>query len=652
MSDPDLGDLDFTGLEVAVDLDDRRRVRIRWAGTDPGSLVRSGETGRRIAAAAGYHPALRFGALHGLGEGQPIGRPVAAVDPVVARREVSGVAMQGVGNSPEEPVAHAFRSGLRGIAGHERHPRGVAAEIDRREVGVSRAQLDIVEGNPEDFGHDRRQDVVRPLADVDRPTEQKDTAISVELELDLGVGHVVPIDGGARAAQVGTDGKAEATPLRHRGSAPEKAGAVDNLINTVLKPAARDSQPVDGARVGCRQVAPAQLDRIDPELFSGFVEMDLQRKPRLRCAVPALRAAGRLVGEEPHGFEPVSGDGVGGRLQGARVVGTCDAVAAVAAAIEEALKLHRGNPTAACEPCLDLHQHRVAASMGVKNLLTGKGDLDGAPGRHGELGGDELVREDVALPAESSPVGGGDHTDATHRQLEYLAQRAMHVVRRLRRSPERELAVSGILGDRGVLLHREMCVAFEEHRVFSNVLSDAHGGVGVAELQGHGLVHVRAAVDRLALGRKRLLDRHRMRQLRKLHVDQAKRLVGDPLVSGGHGRDRIAHVPNFLAGERLLVLADREDTELYRQVISGEDGQHSGKFSRCACIDAQNTGVGIRTTQDPAEQHSRQGQVVGELCLAADFGVGVGFGQRLAYDGKCLSHRCPSTPPARPPRRS
>src|SRR6266513_3684523 len=90
VSDPDLGDLDFTGLEVAVDLDDRRRVRIRWAGTDPGSLVRSGQTGRRIAAAAGYHPALRFGALHGLGEGQPIGRPVAAVDPVVARREVSG----------------------------------------------------------------------------------------------------------------------------------------------------------------------------------------------------------------------------------------------------------------------------------------------------------------------------------------------------------------------------------------------------------------------------------------------------------------------------------------------------------------------------------------------------------------------------------
>src|SRR2546421_435166 len=111
--------------------------------------------------------------------------------------------------------------------------------------------------------------------------------------------------------------------------------------------------------------------------------------------------------------------------------------------------------------------------MGVENLLTGKGDLDGAPGRHGELGGDKLVREDVALPAESSPVGGGDHADATHRQLEYLAQRAMHVV-------------------------------------------------------------------------------------------QAKRLVGDPLVSGGHGRDRIAHVPNFLAGERLLVLADREDTELYR----------------------------------------------------------------------------------------
>src|SRR2546430_16617916 len=99
VGDPDLGDLDFTGLEVAVDLDHRRRVRIRWAGTDPGSLVRSGETGGRIAAAAGYHSALRLGALNGLGEGQPIGRPVASVIPVVAGGGARGCASPAQGTT-------------------------------------------------------------------------------------------------------------------------------------------------------------------------------------------------------------------------------------------------------------------------------------------------------------------------------------------------------------------------------------------------------------------------------------------------------------------------------------------------------------------------------------------------------------------------
>src|SRR5439155_11384445 len=137
--------------------------------------------------------------------------------------------------------------------------------------------------------------------------------------------------------QVGTDREAEATPPRHRGSPFQEAGALDNLMNAVRKSAARDPQPVDGARVGLRQIAEANLDGIETQFFSDFVEMDFERKPRLRRAVPALGTAGRLVREEPHAFEPVSRDGVGRGLQRAGVVGAGDPVAAVTAAIEEAL---------------------------------------------------------------------------------------------------------------------------------------------------------------------------------------------------------------------------------------------------------------------------------------------------------------------------
>ena len=203
-----------------------------------------------------------------------------------------------------------------------------------------------------------------------------------------------------------------------------------------------------------------------------------------------------------------------------------------------------------------------------------------------------------------------------------------------------------------MLLHREVGVAFEEDDVFSHVLRGARGGFGVAELQRHRLVHVRTAVDRLALVDKRLRDRHVMRQLRELHIDQVQRLIGDPLVRGGHGRDRIAHIANLLAGERLFVLADRQDAELHRHVIAGQHRQHSGMRARARRINVQEAGVRIGTAQNPPKEHAWQRQVVGELRLAADLGVGVGLGQRLADDGKFLSHRCLSTPPARPPRRS
>ena len=308
--------------------------------------------------------------------------------------------------------------------------------------------------------------------------------------------------------------------------------------------------------------------------------MDFERKSRLRRAVPTLGPAGRLVGEESNAFESVPWDGIRGRLQGARVIGAGHPVAAVAAAVQEALKLHGGNLTAAGEPRLDLHQHRVAAAVRVENFLPGQSDLHRTSGGDGELGGDELVRKDVALAAESSAIRRRDHADAAHRQVQHLAQCAVHVMRCLRRSAERELAVGGILGDGGVLLHREVGIALEEDDVFSHVLGGADGSIGIAELQGHGFVHVRQAMDRLALAGEGLLNRHEMRQFRELHVDQVQRLVGDPLISGGHRRDWIAHIPDFLPGERLLVLADREDPELDRQVVSGQDGQHSGQFSR------------------------------------------------------------------------
>ena len=67
----------------------------------------------------------------------------------------------------EKALADTLGSGLRGIAGHEGDPRGVAAQVDRRQVGVGGGELDILELHPQHLGHNGSQDVVGALADVD-----------------------------------------------------------------------------------------------------------------------------------------------------------------------------------------------------------------------------------------------------------------------------------------------------------------------------------------------------------------------------------------------------------------------------------------------------------------------------------------------------
>jgi hypothetical protein len=198
-----------------------------------------------------------------------------------------------------------------------------------------------------------------------------------------------------------------------------------------------------------------------------------------------------------------------------------------------------------------------------------------------------------------------------------------------------------------------MRVAFEKHDILADVRGGAHPLLGVAKLQCHRLVDIRAAVDRFALAGDRLLDRHHMRQLRELDIDQFQRLIGNPLVGGRDRGDRIADVADFLAGERFLILADRQNAELDRQVVTGEHPEHTRQRPSPGGVDAQDSGVRVRAAQDAAEEHPRQREVVGKLGLPADLGVSVGLGQRLADDGELLSHGASvSTPPVRRPRRS
>src|SRR6202022_2109752 len=129
--------------------------------------------------------------------------------------------------------------------------------------------------------------------------------------------------------------------------------------------------------------------------------MRLQPEARLRRAMASFRSTGRLVREQADTLEAIPRDRIGGRLQRSGVIGAGHAVAAVAAAVEKAAELHGGDAAVFREAGLDLHQDRMTPPVRVEDFLARERDLYRPPRDDGQLGGHQLVREDVALAAQA-----------------------------------------------------------------------------------------------------------------------------------------------------------------------------------------------------------------------------------------------------------
>ena len=288
------------------------------------------------------------------------------------------------------------------------------------------------------------------------------------------------------------------------------------------------------------------------------------------------------------------------------------------------------------ETGLDPHQHRVPAAVDVEDLLARQRDLHRPAGELGELARRDLVGERIELAAEAAADGRRHHPDVRLRHVEDLAEQAVHVVRRLGRRPERQLAVRAPLRHGRVLLHGQVRVALEEEDVLADQVRAGERRLDVAELQRHGLVDVRPVavlVDAHVRVRQRFLDGHQRLERLVLDLDQARGPLGRLLVHRGDGRDRVAHHPDLLDAERFLVLGDRQDAELDgRQVVPRDDGVDAGQRGRARGVDALDERVRVRAPQELAVGHPRQHHVVGELRLAGDLGPGVDLGERLADD--------------------
>ena len=296
--------------------------------------------------------------------------------------------------------------------------------------------------------------------------------------------------------------------------------------------------------------------------------------------------------------------------------------------------MHRGDATFAVDSGANPHQDGMAPAVRVKDLLARQGAFDRPPGQHRELADDDLVRERVGLAAKAAAVRGPDHTNAVHRQLEHLGQRAMHVVDDLGRGPERHLAVH-VSRDRAVLLHGQVRVALEEEDVFAGGFRTPESRVDVAELECHELVNVvRPAVilDPFVFGRpQRSVDRHDRLEHLVLDRDRIARHRRDLLLGGRHRGDRVADVAHLLVLQGALVLRHGKDAELDRQVRPRDHGKDAGYAAGGGGVDGHDARVGMRAAQDPAVQGARREHVVRVDGAAGDFAHGVDLRKRLAY---------------------
>ena len=132
-----------------------------------------------------------------------------------------------------------------------------------------------------------------------------------------------------------------------------------------------------------------------------------------------------------------------------------------------------------------------------------------------------------------------------------------------------------------------------------------------------------ALVDWLASFAEALLDGQIGRQFGIGDVDQVERSVGGLFVDRGHGRDRVADITDFFDAQRLLVLADRQDAVLDRQVAPSDHAEHARQCPRRGRTDGQNVGVRPSTAQESAKGHAWQLQIVGVARRASGFGQSV-----------------------------
>jgi hypothetical protein len=114
--------------------------------------------------------------------------------------------------------------------------------------------------------------------------------------------------------------------------------------------------------------------------------------------------------------------------------------------------------------------------------------------------------------------------------------------------------------------------------------------------------------------RDRFLDR---RQRLPRDVDERARILGGVAAFGHDDRDRLADEAGVvtcqerevLAGERRVRRHDRQRARRLTEIGERHHADHAGSLQRAGGVDRDDTGVGVRATDDGGVQHAGQRDV-------------------------------------------
>ena len=571
--DPDARHMDPAGGRIDLDLDDGGGVGVGGRRPHAAALESGGRSRWRVRPGRAERAEHRFRQAHRLAEADPDGRVLRVEDAAFGEHEPILGNAQLLRYGVRQQIASALGGLNRGVAHHQGHAARIGTKIHRREIGIAGDSPDVNRIDAQHLRDARDEHVVRALADFRGAAERRDATAPIQFELHARVRHVVPVDRQSGAGEIRRAGEADTAAGRELAEPFTPRRRARDATNAFGQSDRADTQVVGGQRLRLFDDAEPKVGGIERQPLGNLVELNLLAEAALRRAVTALWSARRLVGEDTASAKLVGGDVIGHGLQCAGVEGAGDTVGAVGAAVQHRLHPHAGDRAVPLDAGLEAHQHRMPAAVAVEHLLAGQADLDRAIEEERGLADDDFVVERVALAAEAAAVRRRDDADVRRGHGERLGQRAMDVMRRLRARPQDELPVGVLRRDRGVLLDRQMRVAFVEEGVLEHVIGRRQRGLHIAEAERDELVDVPGVAVVVDAGRvvpKAIVRTAERPQRLVVDGDQIQRLEGGQFVARNHGRDRVADESHAVDGERVLVLADRQDAVRNRKVGAGE----------------------------------------------------------------------------------